>query len=260
MAEHFKTYSQYYDLLYRDKDYAGEAEYVRDLVQRFDPQVKSVLELGCGTGKHAELLARAGWQLTGVEMSTTMLEAAQERAANLQQQTVSGSFEPHLGDAREFRIDRTFGAVISLFHVVSYQTSNDDVIRMFETAATHLPVDGLFVFDVWYGPAVVAQKPVVRVKRMENEALKVIRIAEPEFLPDLNRVDVNYTILATSTSDGAVEQFEERHPMRFYSRPEIDLLARLTGFEVVHAEQWMTRSEPSEQSWGVAFVLRKIGK
>jgi SAM-dependent methyltransferase len=260
MAEHFKTYSQYYDLLYRDKDYSGEANYVSELIQRFDPQSQSVLELGCGTGKHAELLAGAGWQVTGVELSTTMLEAAQQRAASLKQRTEAGSFDPHLGDARDFRIDQTFGAVISLFHVVSYQTSNDDAIRMFETAAAHLSAGGLFVFDVWYGPAVVAQKPVVRVKRMEDEHLKVIRIAEPELFPDLNRVDVNYTVLATSKSDGTVEQFDECHPMRYFFQSEIDLLANLTGFEMVHAEEWMTCNEPSDQSWGVAFVLRKTDR
>ncbi len=258
MNEHFNAYSQYYDLLYRDKDYDGEAQYVRDLVQRFGPQVRNVLELGCGTGKHAELLAGAGWHVTGVEMSDAMLEVAKERAACLRPKDDAGSFEPHLGDARDFRTARTFDAAISLFHVVSYQTSNDDVLRVFETAATHIATGGLFVFDVWYGPAVVAQKPVVRVKRMEDDELKVIRIAEPESFPDQNRVDVNYTILATSRQTGLVEQFEERHPMRYYFQPEIGLLASLTGLEVVHAEQWMTGKQPSEQTWGVAFVLKKI--
>ena len=53
----FDAYAAYYDLLYKDKDYAGETEYVHRLIQRFNPGAKSILELGSGTGKHARLLA-----------------------------------------------------------------------------------------------------------------------------------------------------------------------------------------------------------
>jgi ubiquinone/menaquinone biosynthesis C-methylase UbiE len=49
----FADYAHYYDLLYRDKDYAAEAEYVVGLIRKFHPSARSILELGSGTGIHA---------------------------------------------------------------------------------------------------------------------------------------------------------------------------------------------------------------
>ena len=52
----FEEYSKYYDLLYQDKDYEGEVEYIIDLIEKYAPKTASVLELGCGTGKHAKFI------------------------------------------------------------------------------------------------------------------------------------------------------------------------------------------------------------
>ena len=50
----FADYARYYDLLYRDKDYAAEAEYIACLVRKFHPSARSIIiELGSGTGIHA---------------------------------------------------------------------------------------------------------------------------------------------------------------------------------------------------------------
>jgi len=65
----FSDYARYYDLLYHDKDYASDAEYVAGLIHKFHPAASSILELGSGTGKHALLLARKGFEVHGVELS-----------------------------------------------------------------------------------------------------------------------------------------------------------------------------------------------
>src|SRR5207249_2737003 len=77
------AYARYYDLLYRDKDYAAESEYVASHIRRHAPQAKRILELGCGTGAHAEHLARMGYSVHGVDQSTIMLARAEARKAKL---------------------------------------------------------------------------------------------------------------------------------------------------------------------------------
>lgn len=258
MTEVFDHYSRYYDLLYQDKDYEGEADYVRELILQFQPAAKTILELGSGTGRHAELLAAQGLKVTGVELSPQMLEIANERAQRLAAEGPSTNFSIQQGDARNFRIDQHFDTVISLFHVASYQVTNVDILNMFQTANHHLRPGGCFVFDVWYGPAVLAQQPAVRVKRLEDDAVSVLRIAEPCINTYANRVDVQYTVLVSDKLSGAVEQFTECHPMRYYFPLELDLIANQSGFEIVHSEGWMSGHAPSEQTWGVAFVARKI--
>jgi len=114
------------------------------------------------------------------------------------------------------------------------------------------------VFDVWYSPAVYAQKPEVRVKRMADEAIEITRIAEPALHPNENCVDVNYTIFARDLANGAVETMIETHPMRHFSLPELDLLAQMSGFAVVGTEEFLTGKRPSEETWGVCFILKKV--
>jgi SAM-dependent methyltransferase len=244
----FNAYSRYYDLLYRDKNYVAEAKYIADLLERFGVSGKRLLEFGSGTGKHGRLLAARGYKVTGIERSAEMVAQAEAAPGFLCQQ----------GDICNVQLGQTFDAVLSLFHVVSYQTTNDAVQAVFARAAEHLEAGGLFVFDVWYSLAVYAQKPAVRVKRMADKAIEITRIAEPTLHPNENRVDVNYTIFAHDLASGAVETMTETHPMRHFSFPELDLLAQMNGFAVVGTEEFMTFKKPSEDTWGVCFILKKV--
>ncbi|MGE5749408.1 MAG: class I SAM-dependent DNA methyltransferase, partial [Gemmatimonas sp.] len=168
----FAGYSRYYDLLYRDKDYAGEAGYVADLIRRHAPAAKTVMEIGCGTGAHAAEMARLGFECEGVDRSEGMLEAAEARLSSLDPELASKlSFSS--GDARTVRLGRKFDAVVSLFHVMSYQASNEDLVAAFRTAREHLRPNGVFVFDCWYGPAVLRQWPSVTEKHLADESTEV---------------------------------------------------------------------------------------
>jgi predicted TPR repeat methyltransferase len=77
------AYGRYYDLLYRDKDYAAESEYVASHIRKHVPRAKRILELGCGTGGHAVLLAAMGFDVHGVDLSEAMLGRANARKASL---------------------------------------------------------------------------------------------------------------------------------------------------------------------------------
>lgn len=255
MNANFDLYSQYYDLLYQDKDYQGEVDYVLSLLRAHGKNpVTTLLELGSGTGMHADLMAAAGIQVHGVELSDAMLGLAKKRASK-------NADRLHFvqGDARTFRAARKFDAVVSLFHVLSYQTRDNDLAAMLSTAAEHLEGEGLFVFDFWYGPAVLWQRPGLRVKRWENPAVSIARIAEPVLHDTNNTVDVNYTIFATEKRSGDIEQIRETHCMRYLFLNEIDRLLAGAGFSRVRVEEWMTGVEPSIDTWGVCVVARKDG-
>jgi SAM-dependent methyltransferase len=79
----FGAYSRYYNLLYKDKNYAAEAEYVHNLIQKYCAGAKSVLNLGCGTGMHDVLLAEKGYEIIGVDMSAEMIAVANSNSSAL---------------------------------------------------------------------------------------------------------------------------------------------------------------------------------
>jgi SAM-dependent methyltransferase len=244
----FNLYSRYYDLLYQDKDYAGEAAFLQKLLKQHGMLKGDLLEFGSGTGKHGRLLAEGGYRVHGIELSADMLSRSPE----------TDGFTCQQGDICNVQLGRTFNAVVSLFHVLSYQISNANLMAVFARAAEHLTTGGLFVFDFWYSPAIYAQRPAVRVKRMADADTKITRIAEPVIYQNENRVDVKYTIFATDFASGVTQTFTETHPMRHFGLPEIDLLANANNFARTGALEFLTGEPASEATWGVCVILKKL--
>jgi SAM-dependent methyltransferase len=247
----FGHYSRYYNLLYGDKDYQAEAAFVDDLIQKYAPSAEDLLDLGCGTGRHAISLAKK-YSVTGVDISDSMLAVARSCCPSEGGPTPSLHF--FQGDIRAFRLNRHFDVIISLFHVMSYQTSNDDLMSAFTTARVHLKAGGIFIFDCWYGPAVLTERPVVRVKRLENERTQIIRIADPIMHPNKNRVDVNYTLWVRDKDSNTLEEIKETHEVRYWFMPEILSFLERSGFRFIESREWMTGKEPGLGTWSVYFV------
>lgn len=243
----FGAYSKYYDLLYQDKNYEAESDYINSIIKKYNSDTKTILELGCGTGKHAKLLSKKGYELYGIDVSEEMLERAKVLGINCE-----------VGDVRTFRTNKKFDSVISLFHIVSYQTTDEDVLDFFETASAHLNTNGVVIFDIWYKPAVLNQLPGKRVKELENNEIKVVRHCTPNHIKEKSVVEVNYKIEITNKTTLETEILNEIHPMRYFSREEIENFASKKGFKIIHTEEWLTKNEPAQNTWGVCFVGVKL--
>ena len=89
MSKHFDLYSRYYNLLYQDKNYEGEVEYVYDKLKNYLPNINQILELGTGTGIHASLLQKKGLSVTGIELSDEMAQQAREKGIECYVEDVS---------------------------------------------------------------------------------------------------------------------------------------------------------------------------
>ncbi len=249
----FGNYARYYDLLYKDKDYVGEAEFIDRLIRTHNPNARDLLELGCGTGHHAIMLAKAGYHIHGVDLSLEMLQQANERLLQLPPDLAAKLHFSH-GDLRSVRLERDFDVVISLFHVFSYQTTTADLQAALATAKQHLRSGGLLIFDVWYGAAVLSQRPSVRVKRWEDAAICVTRIAEPIVYPNENLVEVNYHVFIRDKIDNTVAEIHESHRMRYLFLPELELLLDRAGFQLVACREWMSDREIGFDTWGIYSI------
>jgi len=250
MTEFGEHYARYYDLLYREKPYSEEASYIDRLIQARCPGAESLLELGCGTGKHAERLARIGYRIDGIDKSAEMLAAAGKQPANERVRLMQG-------DIRSFRLGESYDSSYALFHVIGYLTDNDDLIRAFRNVSRHLRRGGVFVFDCWYGPAVLTDRPSVRIKRLQDERTEVVRLAEPVLAADRNTVEVGYRIFVRDKGSGRWTDFEECHRMRYLFTPEVSMLLKAAGMELEAGFEFMTGKKPDAGTWNVVFVGRK---
>ncbi len=248
----FDEYAAYYDLLYRDKDYVGEAEYIDKLLRSAVENRKlSILELGCGTGKHATLLNEKGHTVYGIERSEEMLQKAKVRA-----QGRKGLFFQQ-ADITDFCVEKEFDAVIALFHVMSYQNREEDFLQVLNNAYKELRVGGIFLFDTWYGPAVLWEKPELRVKRIEAEKVAITRIAEPVMRESVNIVDVQYTVFVQDKKTKSIYEIQEKHSMRYWFKNEVERLSKMAGFSLRDTFEFMTGNELSCHTWGSCYILRR---
>jgi len=251
--EVFQDYAYYYNAFYQDKDYKAEALQVESLLKKYGQGISGIINYGCGTGRHDLALSELGYQCTGIDMSPLMIEIAQKNAAD---RGIDIDFS--VADIRKYKPKGKYDAVISLFHVMSYQNSNEDILAAFHSVRHALNKGGIFLFDVWYGPGVLSDKPVVRVKEIEDEHNKLVRIARPVMHDKKNTVDVCYEVLVMEKESGKTKTINEVHHMRYFFRPEIEFLLKEAGLELIDNLDCRTLEDTDYNSWTSYFVARAV--
>lgn len=255
MTESFAEYAQFYDLLYRDKDYQREALYIANILKDNGLDSGDILEIGTGTGRHAIELNRMGFNIVGIDSSSAMIDCASAAIPT----NLSGELSFHHADARSFRSPQRFDAAIALFHVMSYQVTNADLMAVFDTAAMHLKQAGVFVFDAWHGPAVLARGPEVRVKRIGDDHIDLVRTAEPTLDESRNVVSVKYSVAVASRDTGReLTSFSESHSLRYLFEQEVTSMLEAAGFELLDAHEWETGNPLSTDTWSASYIARKM--
>lgn len=252
-TEAFGAYADVYDALYADKDYESEVRFVTDVFSEYGVKAgAAVLDLGCGTGGHAIPLARRGYHVTGVDLSPEMVAQA---IAKAERALVPAEFT--VGDVRDVRLDRTFDAVVSMFAVLSYQLTDADLEAAFETVARHLAPGGLFVFDVWFGPAVLSQRPEPRTKTVAtSDGGAITRVATPELDVVDQTVRVDYEI-SRSRAGVVLDSGRESHTVRFFFVREVRRLLASAGLELLAFGPFMDLSRrPTTDDWYISVVAR----
>lgn len=244
-------YAAAYDSLYHDKDYPAECDLIENAFRLYGlGAVRRVLDLGCGTGGHSAVLADRGYQVAGVDRSPAMLERAAERGS-------SARFE--LGEIVGLDLHETFDSVLMMFAVLGYHVANVDVAGALATVRRHLRPGGLFMCDVWYGPAVLGEGPSERVKVTGNNSdSQIIRVAAGELDTRRHVCVVRYHLWRIESGRVAAE-VREQHRMRYFFPLELELFLQNAGLELVKLGSFPNlEDEPSEATWNVGLVARAV--
>ncbi|MDH5691816.1 MAG: class I SAM-dependent methyltransferase [Gammaproteobacteria bacterium] len=257
MSEVFDDYANYYDMLYQDKDYKAESEFVSKLIHSYSPNSKCIIELGCGTGIHAINLAKQGYSVHGVDLSQTMLDLAEKRRLE-NVDAIEGNFTHELADIQKFTPSEKYDVAISLFHVMGYQTTNEGFSSAIANARNSLKEDGILIFDFWYGPAVLTIKPSSRTKQYENRIMSVVRSARPRILENENVVEVEYVIdITDKVAPGNERQLRELHRMRYFFLPELSYMLNSLGLEIITSGEWLSDSALNLEGWS-GYIVAKV--
>ena len=249
----FKNYAEYYDVLYQDKDYLKESAYIHSILEKHS-NGKHILEAGCGTGGHAFNLIEYGYKIEGIDLSKEMIEIANHKKSNMQ---VSDNLSFKHCKFQDFKTNNQFDIVLSLFHILSYQTTNLDVLNYLKTAHRHLKKGGIAVIDFWYGPGVLNLKAETRIHRKETDTHLIFKHATPTSDINLNLVNVHYDIYSINKINNTFEKISEDHLMRYFFLPELRLLTEPI-FNMLGFYQWLTTNTPNDTTWSAVIILQKL--
>jgi SAM-dependent methyltransferase len=248
----FKSYANYYDFLYEDKNYGEECDFIEEAIKKYSGiKVKSILELGSGTGGHAIPLAKRKYEITGIDASEGMLQIARQKITKL-----NLKMDLQLCDIRDFKFDRKFNSVICMFAVFNYITETGDIIKALQNVKKHLDKGGLFIIDIWNGLAVMRILPSTRVKVIEKGKIKIIRAVEPE-LDAVNHICRNHYTMLILEKDKVIEEIKETHVIRYLFPQEIKHYLELAGFEVLKMCEFPKMDCPvNENIWNIAVISK----
>jgi SAM-dependent methyltransferase len=249
-ASTFDRYATWYDAFNAGKDYASESQYLLNRVRTAVPSPQTWLDIGCGTGHHLALLQAAGISVVGVDASPSMI--AQARVAH-------PSIEFHVGSAQAFDLGRNRDVVSMLFHVMSYQTSDDMIRGALERISAHLAPQGVLLFDFWHTDAVLRDPPGVRVRDAQVGGRRLVRIAHPTEDRKRHRIDIRYEFRWDSLEGPLVH--EESHAMRHFTLQELNTFLAEAGLSVLACEAWMQDRALSQDDWyGLMWARRTLAE
>jgi SAM-dependent methyltransferase len=254
----FDRYALFYDSCYATKDYEGESAFLLGLAHRYvGKDIRRILDMGCGTGSHAGPLARRGFEVVGFDISDAMVQQAREKIGAAEAQDV---LKPviRIGDIRAYRDRTLYDLCISMFAVMGYLTTNEDFVAGLKTARAHLATGGLFIFDVWYGPAVLTQRPERRSQEFQKGDSRILRLVTPELDIYRHVTKVHYRILEIR-GNVVLTEMEETHEMRYFFAQELKLALSVAGFDLIAVRPFLENErEPTVDDWNVCVVAQAI--
>jgi ubiquinone/menaquinone biosynthesis C-methylase UbiE len=223
------------------------AMYLREVLQRYPPPGRRMLDLACGTGTLALMQAEAGWEVIGLDRSTAML--AQARGKSVQSGLDVRWIE---ADMCCFSLEQTVDLTTSFYDSLNYLLTPDDLLGCFRSVAAVLAPGGLWCFDL-------ATDYFLRTywRGVEHEALDDYeQVMESSY----DETSGYSRLVLTGThrqSKGDEQPFQEVHVERAYAPEQIERLLSLAGLEPVALLDCFTFQPPRERSLRHFWVARK---
>ncbi len=252
MSSYLDKHAELYDLFYTGKDYKSEAEFIHQCISRYSVNSKNILELACGTGNHVHQLKEYSYNILSTDYSKDMLAVAKKKV-------IADNVRFEWMDMTNFTIEKgdKFDVILCLFDSIGYVQSNENIIKVFQNIYDHLSDNGIFIFEFWNGGAFMKQYEPYRVRRIENEALKIVRISETEidYVKQLGKV--KYSIYLAEQNK-PIEVIEELQVNRFFFIQEMKALLSQAGLiPMEFYNGYNFSSDIDLNSWHTVSVVKK---
>jgi SAM-dependent methyltransferase len=214
----FDESAQFYDAIYATfKDYPAEVAQVAKLLRDLDPKFKTVLDVACGTGEHARLLAEAGYRVDGLDLDASFIRIARSKHQ-------AGHFVE--ADMSDFGLPERYDVVMCLFSSIGYLRTLDRVERALRCFRQQVRPGGAIIVEPWFEPGVLDPQRTDRISAEAN-GVRITRTSRVEVEQDLSRLHFEYEI----TDSAGTRNMREVHELGVFSRSDLLNTFRAVGLD-----------------------------
>jgi len=242
----YQDFARIYDNLQPQTEYEKFVNYIEEIFEKFKKTPKLILDLACGTGRLTTLLAKHGYDMIGVDISSEALNIAADRA---KAENLNILFSQQ--DMTDFELYGTVDAIVCCFDSLNYITDLRDLKRCLKLCENYLNPGGLVIFDI-------------------NTQYKFEKIlADNTFVYDFDNIfcvwENNYNkklnefhITIFEKNGKKYERFEETHLQRCFSMEEIKKILASVNMPVKSCFNEFSLTAPKKKSERIFFVCEKL--
>lgn len=231
----FDRSAELYDALYAFKDYGEAAEALRDLIGRRAPSARTLLDVACGTGLHAQHLKR-WFAVEGLDINPTLLRAARERCPDV-------TF--HEADMTGFDLGRRFDVVTCLFSSIAYVRTVAGLEAAVRSMAGHLDPGGLLIVEPWFEPDAFRTGTITSNRASRPPDLEIAWQYTSERDEDRSVLDMHFLVGRPS----GIEHFRERHELGLFTREQ-----HMAAFSAAGLEAEFEPDSPFQRGFYAAWL------
>jgi len=242
--------SNYYDILYSQKEYDVECQ----IIKKYSDNKNNLLDVGCGTMTHSIILSNVFKSIVSVDLSQHMLNVGIDK---LKKKNIT-NIQTYCEQLDNLNFKNKFDSVISMFNVVNHITELPKLIDFFNQVQKSLIINGTFIFDCWNGVACTINKPTeLSTKTLFYDNYTVISTVntKTDLFNSISIMDTNIKVYDENT---IIDEFNYLLDQKLWSPNIISELLKMSGLYIFKIIPYFNdNTNPTDKDYRLTFICKK---
>ncbi|MCE9499879.1 MAG: class I SAM-dependent methyltransferase [Leptospira sp.] len=236
----------YFDLEKGGRRFDEEIYFLDDIFKKH--KIKSIIDLGCGTGEHVKALQSRGYEVVGVDSSDKMIGEAKKRFPHCRFET---------GFMQGYQATHNYDSIVSLFGSFNYLISDEEVKSCLKLLQQNLKPAGLAILEVWNASPIrrIKRKPISNVTAVKSGTLNIRRNRGFR----LTRSDAATVVEVNYVYNLDKREVKDKHIMRVFFLNEIKSRLEDHKFEILNIYGNYNMDKFKESGGRILIVAKKKG-